>query len=179
MEYCDRKNVIKREQYYIDTFKPIYNILKVAGSALGFVHSSEAIEKIRLKATGRKHTIETLTKMMGRTHSEATKNKIKNILQTKETRKKMINAALKRTGVKVSNETRAKMKSAQINRDWVPVAGIKVEVKDLNTNEIIVYDSINKAAETLNIPKGTIARRVKLNIEKPYKKRYIIKAYKN
>jgi hypothetical protein len=39
-----------------------------------------------------------------------------------------------------------------------------------------VYGSINKAAEALNIPKGTIARRVKLNIVKPYKNRYVIKA---
>ena len=41
----------------------------------------------------------------------------------------------------------------------------------------MVYDSITKAGEALNIAKSTIARRIKLNIEKPYKKRYIIKAY--
>jgi group I intron endonuclease len=62
LEHCDRKDVIKREQYYMDTFKPEYNILKFAGSAIGFVHSSEAIEKIRMKSIGRKHTIETLAK---------------------------------------------------------------------------------------------------------------------
>ena len=176
LEYCGREDAIKREQYFIDTFKPEYNILKVAGSALGHKHSAETIEKLRLKATGRKHTTETLAKMKGRTHSEATKNKIKDILRAEEVRKKMADAFLERTGVKVSHETWAKMQSAQANRDWVTVAGIKVEVKDLSTNLVIVYDSINKAAEALHIPKGTIARRVKLNIEKPYKKRYIIKA---
>lgn len=70
LEYCDIKDVIKREQYYMDTLKPEYNIKKFAGSSLGFVPSSETIEKIRLKAIGRKHTIETLAKMVGRTHSE-------------------------------------------------------------------------------------------------------------
>lgn len=49
LEYCDRKDTIKREQYYMDTFKPEYNILKFAGSNVGFVHSSETIEKIRMK----------------------------------------------------------------------------------------------------------------------------------
>lgn len=68
------------------------------------------------------------------------------------------------------------MKYAQVNRNWVPVAGIKVEVKDLNTDKVTVYESISKAAEALNIPKGTVGRRVKMNIEKPYKGRYIIKA---
>lgn len=65
MEYCDRKDTINREQYYMDTFKPEYNILKFAGSNIGFVHSSETIEKIRIKKIGRKHSIETLAKMMG------------------------------------------------------------------------------------------------------------------
>ena len=144
LEYCDRENAIKREQYYIDTFKPEYNILKVAGSALGFKHSAETIEKLRLKATGRKHTIEALAKMMGRTHSEVTKNKIKDILRTEDVRKKMVDAFLNRTGVKVSDETRVKMQSAQANRDWVTVPGIKVEVKDLSTNLVTVYDSIRQ-----------------------------------
>lgn len=31
LEYCDSSELIKREQYYIDLFKPEYNILKVAG----------------------------------------------------------------------------------------------------------------------------------------------------
>jgi hypothetical protein len=54
--------------------------------------------------------------MIGRTHSEATKNKIKNILKTEEVREKMLESALKRKGIKVSEETKAKMKSAQANR---------------------------------------------------------------
>jgi len=177
LEYCDRKDVIMREQYYMDTFKPEYNILKFAGSAIGFVHSSEAIEKIRMKKIGgRKHTIETIAKMMGRTHSEATKNKIKNVLASEEVREKMVNAFLKRKGVKVSEETLAKMKSAQENRDWVPRAGFKVEVTDLTCNLVTEYDSISKAASALDIPKSTIARKIKLNSEKPYKNKYVFKS---
>lgn len=40
MEYCNKENVINREQYYIDFFKPEYNILQIAGSSLGFKYSS-------------------------------------------------------------------------------------------------------------------------------------------
>lgn len=40
LEYCNKENVINREQYYIDFFKPEYNILQIAGSSLGFKHSS-------------------------------------------------------------------------------------------------------------------------------------------
>jgi hypothetical protein len=35
LEYCSPEIVIKREQYYIDLYKPEYNVLKVAGSSLG------------------------------------------------------------------------------------------------------------------------------------------------
>ena len=35
LEYCSPEIVIEREQYYIDLYKPEYNILKVAGSSLG------------------------------------------------------------------------------------------------------------------------------------------------
>lgn len=34
LEYCDTKDIVKREQYYIDYFNPEYNILKVAYSSI-------------------------------------------------------------------------------------------------------------------------------------------------
>ena len=34
IEYCEKDLLIKREQYYIDTLKPEYNILKIASSPL-------------------------------------------------------------------------------------------------------------------------------------------------
>ena len=47
LEYCDSSETIKREQYYLDTFKPEYNILPVAGSSLGHKHSEETKAKLR------------------------------------------------------------------------------------------------------------------------------------
>lgn len=40
LEYCNKESVIRREQYYINLLNPEYNILKIAGSTLGFKHSS-------------------------------------------------------------------------------------------------------------------------------------------
>lgn len=47
LEYCDKESLIKREQYYIDNFKPEYNICKTAGSMLGFKHSKETLLKFK------------------------------------------------------------------------------------------------------------------------------------
>jgi group I intron endonuclease len=41
--YCSKKKCIKLEQKYINLLKPSYNILKIAGSLLGFKHSEETL----------------------------------------------------------------------------------------------------------------------------------------
>jgi hypothetical protein len=47
LEYCDKDDVLKREQYYLDLFKPEYNIVKTAGSTLGYKHTPESLAKMR------------------------------------------------------------------------------------------------------------------------------------
>lgn len=47
LEYCDPSEVIYREQYYLDSLNPEYNILKVAGSSFGYKHTEETISKMR------------------------------------------------------------------------------------------------------------------------------------
>lgn len=47
LEYCESKDVIKREQYYLDKFKPEYNILKIAGSRLGSQHTEATKDKMK------------------------------------------------------------------------------------------------------------------------------------
>lgn len=46
IEYCEPLKCIEREQYYIDTLKPNYNIDLKAGSRLGAKMSKESCEKI-------------------------------------------------------------------------------------------------------------------------------------
>nr|QDG01230.1 GIY-YIG endonuclease [Scytalidium sp.] len=47
LEYCKSEEAVSREQYYFDTLKPEYNILKIAGSSLGFRHSEETIARMK------------------------------------------------------------------------------------------------------------------------------------
>lgn len=63
LEYCDITDVIKREQHYMDLLKPEYNILKIAGSTLGFRHSKETLAKMSVAKIGTKHSEETLAKI--------------------------------------------------------------------------------------------------------------------
>lgn len=75
LEYIDVTNlpedqiknfIIKREQYYIDFIKPEYNILRVAGSLLGFKHSADTLLKFR-------NRIDEKNSMFNKTHSAETK----------------------------------------------------------------------------------------------------------
>lgn len=47
LEYCDPIVCIEREQYYMDSIRPKYNIAKVAGNTLGIKRSEELKEKLR------------------------------------------------------------------------------------------------------------------------------------
>lgn len=67
LEYCIKENLIEREQYYIDTLNPKYNICRIAGSRLGMVHSEETKNKISENCKG----------MLGKFHSEKTKEKMR------------------------------------------------------------------------------------------------------
>ena len=55
LEYCTPSKAIAREQFYLDLFKPKYNILTKAGSRLGSKHSEETIAKISASAVGNKN----------------------------------------------------------------------------------------------------------------------------
>src|ERR1700740_1706650 len=52
LEYCDKSDLIKREQYYFNVLQPKYNILKVAGSSHSFKYSEEIKAKISKSLKG-------------------------------------------------------------------------------------------------------------------------------
>lgn len=45
LEYVKADSLIEREQFWINTLNPEYNILKIAGSLIGFKHSEETKNK--------------------------------------------------------------------------------------------------------------------------------------
>lgn len=76
----DVTQLIAREQYYIDTLKPRYNIATKAGSQLGFRHSAETKLLISKMQIGRNMSLETRRKMSesrkGKCLTESHKNNL-------------------------------------------------------------------------------------------------------
>lgn len=125
LEYCTKEKAVSREQYYIDLFKPEYNLNSTAGSRLGSNHSEETKRKMSKSAQGRKLTEQTKNLLslaskgvnnpnFGRKHSAETKALI----------------SLARLGKPILSES-IKNKMSVDN-------GTAVRVLDLNTNEISV-----------------------------------------
>ena len=65
MCYCYNEDLITNEQFYIDKYKPQYNICKIAGSSLGRKTTEETIIKMKISHSKRncKHSEETKFKM--------------------------------------------------------------------------------------------------------------------
>lgn len=109
LEFVENKeNLIEREQFYIDTLKPHYNICPKAGSHLGRRNSEEVKRKMSLnsRSRGRTHSIEVREKMsrdrMGKTHSPETKKKIS------ENRKGIIFTEEHKANIKKNNARKSK-----------------------------------------------------------------------
>jgi group I intron endonuclease len=161
LEFCTPEKLMEREQFYIDKYKPEYNILKVAGSSFGFRLSKASKELMSLLAKGRFFCTETLLKMKERTVSEEVKLKISAALKgrkiTEETKKLISTAAL---GRKRTKKTLLKM--AFNNNKRQPIILTNLE-SDSSKEFIFMKD----AAEYLKTSHTQIRNYLKNN--KPYK----------
>ena len=100
----DKKNLISREQFWIDFFRPAYNKRKIATSCLGLTRTPEAKERMRQAQLGRKQSAETIAKrsaaLKGRPRSPEVRAKIsashKGIVPNAATRAKMSESAKRR-----------------------------------------------------------------------------------
>lgn len=159
LEYCAPAMVVEREQFYIDSSKPEYNLLKFAGSSLGKkpteetkIKMSEAHKKIDHCGRfpkGHKHTEETLAKLRGRKHSEEAKIRMS----------------------EAHNPTRFKKGQKRVEGAGKPSK--KIEVFDNKTNLTTTYESISEAARALDIKQCRISTYFSKNQKSPYKGRYI------
>lgn len=112
IETCDTSQKLVREQYYLDTLKPVYNVSHLATGGSGFKLSDSTKDKIRRKAVGRPISEETRKKisesLKGRKLSDTHKARIKanspgmtGKLHSEETRQK-ISISLKLKNASVS-----------------------------------------------------------------------------
>lgn len=111
IEECSIDVLIEREQHYIDTLSPWFNICKKAGNILGVKRSKETRLKMRLSLMGN-------TRNLGRSFSEEHKQKIsKSNLGKKHTPESIEKIKLSKSYI--SPETRKKMSDAKIgNVPW-------------------------------------------------------------
>ena len=75
---CSISEILKLEQYIIDIYNPYFNILKIAGSNLGFrfKQSDEAIEKWKISNKDKKRTKKTHWKLSDETKQKMSTAKI-------------------------------------------------------------------------------------------------------
>lgn len=178
LEYCDPKELIKREQYYLDLLSPKYNVLKFAYSSLGYKHTEKTLVKvnknlanlnisksIKVKVTN----LETNVLQEYVSLREAAKH-----LDTNKTTltKYILNSKPFKGIYKLeSNLTVSNYDSNYINHP----NSVKIEVHDLELKNITCYDSIHAASRALDIKHHTISNFFKRNQKSPYKRRYMFK----
>lgn len=140
LELCEKDQLIVREQYYLDQFKPEYNILKKAYSVLGIKHSEEfkaekrkyrhteeAKAKMSASRKGRKFSEEHKASMskaqLGKKHTEETKEKLKALGKERGVSPQARAAALlsNRTRQRTPQELEALQRSAD-NRRGKPMS---------------------------------------------------------
>ena len=123
VELCEKEDLIKKEQFYIDTLNPYFNIAKIAGSNLGIKITKEQSEKLSKLRKGKQNSL-------GRKYSEET------ILKMKESAKKrgihinFMNASKKaNTGKKHTKEHRFKVSEKQKKINNIQLLEIKKMLK--------------------------------------------------
>jgi group I intron endonuclease len=83
-----KKLILEKEQFYLDSFKPEYNILRIAGNLLGYKHSKETIAKMILAKSGKKNPLYGRTgvnsHLFGKTLSEEAKKNLSIVNKNKK-----------------------------------------------------------------------------------------------
>ena len=144
LEYCSKDKLLEREQYYIDLINPEYNILKIAGSLLGYKHSNETIEKLKNRVITEEHK-----EILSSYHS--------NKYVSQETRDKLSIATTKyKKNNPLSVETLTNLKYKSIERE-----GVAVLVLNIETNEELEFSNQTAAGSYIGVQRQAIYRAIK------------------
>jgi group I intron endonuclease len=171
LEYCEVSNLLKREQFYIDSFKPIYNIAKIAGSTLGVKKSKIQRDNIS-KALKGKYTGEK-SALFGRSLNLETKNLMslarsgsKNPLYGKthndETKELM---RIKKLGTFHSDSTKEKMVIAKGQVIFLYKFDTNVTTQESKENNKFIlvkkFNSIRELGRYFSVSHSTISRYIR------------------
>jgi len=184
LEYCNVSDLLVREQYYFDKLEPQYNILKIAGSSLGFNHSEETKAKISKALKG--IYIGDKSALFGRLHREDTKDlmslkkAVAGFFFFANEKKKIENNPL--YGKIHSEDTKDLMREKALGRKHSDVTKLKMSTK--HGNPVNIYEkysdegfkligsfvSARRAAKFLEMSGSTVIRY--MNSGAIYKDRY-------
>jgi len=176
LEYCDPKDLVKREQYYLDLLSPEYNVLRFAYSSLGYKHTKESMIKLSKNLANLSKSIKVkVTNLETNVLQEYTSlREAAKILDTNKTtlRKYILNTKPYKGLYELeSNLTVSNYDSNYVNHP----NSVQIEVQDLELNTITSYNSIHATSRALGIGHNTISNFFKRNQIRPYKGRYVFK----
>lgn len=133
LEHTSPNKSIEREQYYMDLLSPEYNLLKIAGSGLGYKHSDSSKLMMSENRKGEKHPMYgKVSALIGRTHSEETKTKDNKI------------------GVKLSEETKAKIRAKKIGFKHSEETKEKLRINAALNSSKFVHSEEEKISKALS-----------------------------
>jgi hypothetical protein len=164
LEECEPKNCIKREQYFIDTLNPEYNLCRIAGSSFRNPKILKPVSLFNLNGELVKNFIgviecaeylncdsSTISACAKGIKTVTVKNHF--VLFTNSIDKNSVNLRLR------------KIKTSKVNKtNQSKIMSKSVEQIDLQGNIVKVFDSIHSAAVTIKVSESTISKACKQNI---------------
>lgn len=130
---CDKEDLIKTEQYFIDSYNPHFNMCKIAGNLMGVMHTPESRKRGADKRRGQLWTEEMKEKarMSAKRKGSIPWNKGKTNVYSKETKASISNSLRGNTnkrGAKLGEESLQKMRIASTGRHPSPEAIEKIRI---------------------------------------------------
>lgn len=162
LEECEKDKLLEREQYYLDTLNPYFNICKVARSCLGIKHTEEFKKHNRERQLGEKSPKFGTHYVM----SEETKKKLsianKGRFHRKATEEEKLKNSLSKIGKRHSEES--------YKRAGDKLRGRKRPPMSEKTKELIRQSKLGKPSWNKGIP-NSIEKNLKISINNKGKKK--------
>lgn len=147
---CEREDLLKHEQFFIDSLNPYFNTCKVAGSSLGVKRSEEYKRNSSESRKGKKQSAETIRKrtacQKGRKMPEETRLKL---IIANTGKKKSIDSINKsrETAIKLWQNPEYRKKTTE------PHFGVKQSSETINKRRLKIFKSILQLDENGNVIK--------------------------
>ena len=169
LEYCDVSDLLKREQYYIDSLKPIYNIAKIAGSTLGVIKSKEQRDNISKALKGKYvgdksplfgRILNSETKKLMSLAKSGTKNPLFGRTHSNKSKQLMRD---KKLGTILSEATKNKIIVSKGHAVYLYKIDTNISITPLSLNFIFIekFNSIRELGRFLKVSQSTISRYLK------------------